>query len=63
LQAKEPEGTMKAFEGLFDGVNFKRGTEIAFSTHHKGQLVTQIDGKQVRSAATCFAWFALLLYH
>jgi hypothetical protein len=38
---------MKAFEGLFDGVSFKKGTEIAFSTHHKGQLVAQIDGKQV----------------
>uniref|UniRef100_A0A383W2M2 Chalcone isomerase domain-containing protein n=1 Tax=Tetradesmus obliquus TaxID=3088 RepID=A0A383W2M2_TETOB len=48
-KAKEAESTMKAFEGLFDGVNFRRGTEIAFSTHHKGQLVTQIDGKQVGS--------------
>jgi hypothetical protein len=42
---------MKSFEGLFDGVSFKKGTEIAFSTHHKGQLVTQIDGKQVKHAA------------
>ncbi|KAF6264171.1 chalcone isomerase [Scenedesmus sp. NREL 46B-D3] len=46
-KAKEPDSTMKAFEGLFEGVNFKKGTEIAFATHHQGQLVTQIDGKQV----------------
>jgi hypothetical protein len=47
-QAKEPASTMQAFEKLFDGVTFKKGTEVAFATHHKGQLVTQIDGKQVR---------------
>lgn len=41
---------MQAFEKLFDGVTFKKGTEVAFATHHKGQLVTQIDGKQVRRA-------------
>lgn len=39
---------MQAFEKLFDGVTFKKGTEVAFATHQKGQLVTQIDGKQVR---------------
>lgn len=38
---------MESFERLFDGVTFKKGTEVAFATHHKGQLVTQIDGKQV----------------
>jgi hypothetical protein len=47
LQAKEPSSTMESFERLFDGVTFKKGTEVAFATHHKGQLVTQIDGKQV----------------
>eukprot|EP00882_Tetradesmus_deserticola_P028756 GHRQ01032040.1.p2 GENE.GHRQ01032040.1~~GHRQ01032040.1.p2 ORF type:complete len:144 (+),score=72.36 GHRQ01032040.1:722-1153(+) len=48
-KAKEPDSTLKAFAGLFDGVNFKKGTELAFATHHQGQLVTQIDGKQVGS--------------
>jgi hypothetical protein len=47
LQAKEPSSTMESFERLFDGITFKKGTEVAFATHHKGQLVTQIDGKQV----------------
>ena len=46
-QAKEPASTMKAFEALFDNTNFKKGCEVAFASHHKGQLVTQIDGKQV----------------
>lgn len=46
-KAKEPASTMQAFEKLFDGVTFRKGTEVAFATHHKGQLVTQIDGKQV----------------
>jgi hypothetical protein len=48
VQAKEPASTMQAFEGLFEGVQFRKGLEIAFASHHKGQLVTQIDGKQVR---------------
>lgn len=44
---------MQAFERLFDGVNFRKGTEVAFATHHKGQLVTQIDGKQVGDTWAC----------
>ncbi|KAF8060612.1 FAP2 [Scenedesmus sp. PABB004] len=51
-KAKEPAATLKAFEGLFDGVTFRKGTEIAFASHHKGQLVTQIDGKQVGSISS-----------
>lgn len=47
LQSQEPESTMQVFESWFDGVNFKRGMEIGFASHFKGQLVAQIDGKQV----------------
>jgi hypothetical protein len=50
-QSKEPAATMQSFERLFDGVDFRKGMEIGFATHHKGQLVTQVDGKQVSSAS------------
>jgi len=45
-KAKEPAATLKSFEALFDGVQFRKGLEVAFATHHKGELVTKIDGKQ-----------------
>lgn len=48
-KAKEPASTLKSFEALFDGVTFRKGMEVGFASHHKGQLVTQIDGKQVGS--------------
>eukprot|EP00879_Flechtneria_rotunda_P020668 GHRR01021747.1.p1 GENE.GHRR01021747.1~~GHRR01021747.1.p1 ORF type:complete len:142 (+),score=49.56 GHRR01021747.1:228-653(+) len=51
-KAKEPPSTLEAFTKLFDGVNFKKGTEIAFATRHKGELVAKIDGKQVGNIAS-----------
>lgn len=52
-QAKEPAATLKSFEALFDGVQFRKGLEVAFATHHKGELVTKIDGKQVYRKRLC----------
>lgn len=61
VQSKEPESTLKRFESWFDGVTFKKGTEVGFASHLKGQLVAQIDGKQVGSAGLCRSLAVLLL--
>lgn len=47
-QAAEPASTMQAFQRWFDNVSFKKGTEIAFASHQKGQLVAKVNGQQVR---------------
>eukprot|EP00775_Hariotina_reticulata_P003049 gene3049-3330_t len=48
-KAAEPASTMQAFEGWFDNISFKKGTEVAFASHHKGQLVAKINGQQAMS--------------
>eukprot|EP00877_Chromochloris_zofingiensis_P006740 jgi/Chrzof1/2319/Cz11g10250.t1 len=37
---------LKDFQSLFDDVNFKKGTEITFTTQGKNKLVTKVDGQQ-----------------
>jgi hypothetical protein len=37
--------TLDAFAALFDGVNFKSGTEVVFSTKGGGKLHTRVDGR------------------
>lgn len=43
--AGEP-GTLASFASLFDGVDFKSGTEVVFSTKGGGKLATRIDGRE-----------------
>jgi hypothetical protein len=44
--------TFDAFASLFDGVDFKSGTEVVFSTKGGGKLSTRIDGKEKASLAS-----------
>ncbi len=42
--------SLEAFKRQFDDVAFKKGTELVFVVQDGGQLVTKVDGSQVRWA-------------
>jgi hypothetical protein len=52
--------TFDAFAGLFDGVTFKSGTEVVFSTKAGGKLQTRIDGRDMPALASRALCEALL---
>ncbi len=53
MQAGEQETLLK-FGSQFDGVQFRKGLDIAFTCSGK-TTVTRINGKEVRSVTFCLA--------
>ncbi len=53
LQASDV-AAVEQFKRLFEGVDFRKGLPLAFTATKKG-LVTQVDGKEVRWMAGCWA--------
>lgn len=56
LRKAGEDQTFESFAALFDGVDFKSGTEVVFSTKGGGKLSTRIDGKEkaaLSSRALC----------
>ena len=51
---------LRAFEAIFDGVSFKKGTSLDFHATSEGELATFIKGKRVSviaDASLCRALF------